>query len=427
MKEETLNLKIVSIYDTIVSKVYEIYDVFKDYYKEENVDLQELLSFDSYYIQLNNLDIFSILSFSCLKEALGQPINNSSINKIFNSHFKDLSNINKYKILNYNYTIERLQDILFNNSKIIIHFPSVRITNEYGEYIDIKHLWVKVKLNLKGILNGTFSLNRSEYTNIEMQKDYMHSHIADIPFNNFSKFQTPCLGEGPIKNTCCSLNNNFDIDLWKLFCFELDKYVHTESVSGIPYHHLNSIKTINTVIDESIFKVYNIKPNIIYFLGVNATKDFINYFINKKVLKFNYINNSYSVGLSFVEYLVLISNIFIEWYNNYINEHYIDNYHQLIQKNVLKECYIKDNIIYYKKEIEFQNRNYSEYQNAYICNFKGNAIKLNIVNTIIKDDNPWYIVLNYKIALYILNLILKVLNIKYGKTGNIIDKEIIYF
>lgn len=426
MSKEIINLKIISVYDTITSKIYEVYDVFKDYYNEENVDLQGLLNFDDYHTQLNNLAIYNLLSADSIKEALSYA-DCSTINKAFNSCFNDLSNISKYKLLNYNPTIEKLQDILFNNIKIIIHFPSVRITNEYDEYIDIKHLWVKVKLNSEGLLKGTFLLNRSEYTNIEMQKDYMHSHIANIPFGHFSKFQTPCLGNGPIQNTCCSLNSSFDIDLWKLFCFELDKYVHTESVSGIPYNYLSNIKINDTITDESVFRVYNVKPNTLYILGETNTKNFINYFINKKVLKFNYINNSYSIGLSFVEYLVLISNVFIEWYNNYIKKHHIDDYHYLIQRNVLKKCYIKDNIIYYKKEVEIQNIEYSEYQNAYICNFKGESIKLNITNNQIENKDTWNIILNYKIALYILNLILKVLNIKYGKTGNNINKEISYF
>ena len=69
----------------------------------------------------------------------------------------------------------------------------------------------------------------------------MHSHISSIPFGNFTFFQSPCTGSGPINNTICSLSRDFDANLWRLFCLELSKYVEVESIAGTPYHRLEGL------------------------------------------------------------------------------------------------------------------------------------------------------------------------------------------
>ena len=52
----------------------------------------------------------------------------------------------------------------------------------------------------------------------------------------------------------------------------------------------------------------------------NELKEFVKYFINLKKLKFNYVNGSFSIGMSFIEFIVLISNEFIKWYNDRFNK-----------------------------------------------------------------------------------------------------------
>ena len=113
----------------------------------------------------------------------------------------------------------------FNNIFILVHFPHVRVTNEHDRFVDINHLWAKVKVMYNGTLNGGFTLNRSEYTMLHISSRYMHSHISSIPTNDFTQFQNPCTGSGPINGTISVLNRDYDEDMWNMFCLELSKYV----------------------------------------------------------------------------------------------------------------------------------------------------------------------------------------------------------
>ena len=57
---------------------------------------------------------------------------------------------------------------------ILVHFPHVRITNEYDRFTDINHLYAKVPINIEGQMLSRFSLNRSEYTVKHFTNRYMH-------------------------------------------------------------------------------------------------------------------------------------------------------------------------------------------------------------------------------------------------------------
>ena len=132
-------------------------------------------------------------------------------------------------------TIEDIVSSKFNNMFILVHFPHVRITNEHDRYVDINHLWAKIKITSEGTMNGNFTLNRSEYQAIHFMSNYMHSHVSSIPRDDLTRFMSPCTGDGPINSTISSLYREFDSDLWQLFCLELSKYVTVESISGRPW------------------------------------------------------------------------------------------------------------------------------------------------------------------------------------------------
>lgn len=110
-----------------------------------------------------------------------------------------------------------------NDKFILVHFPHVTITNEYDKSIEANEFYVKVVFDLEGKMTGRFALNRAEYPLLHFRWNYMHSHVCDIPTWNFQEFQTPCTGSGPINRTMCSLAIDFDEDLWRLFCLELDR------------------------------------------------------------------------------------------------------------------------------------------------------------------------------------------------------------
>ena len=123
---------------------------------------------------------------------------------------------------------------------IIVRFPHVTVTNEHERSVDIREVYVKLKIDHTGSLIGKFQLSRAHFPMSHIRSNYAHSHIPGIPSLD-SPFLDPCLGSGPINNTINSLNVDFDEDLWNLFCLELQKYVGTESVSGVPYRYLEHI------------------------------------------------------------------------------------------------------------------------------------------------------------------------------------------
>ena len=213
----------------------------------------------------------------------------------------------------------------------------------------------------------------------------------------------------------------------------MSKYVEVESIEGTPYHRLESLGTLNMRTVEDIFKV----TNRLGYYGISGIKDLIKdftlHFINQRKLKFNYANGSYSIGMSFIEYMLVISNEFIDWYNKKFNDKkVIYSFNKLKRENVLKEVFIANNKIYYEDSRRNVNL-YTNYNGKRMCTFKGADVLINItdLNEMKKDNKS--IILNTNIALYILSKILRVINYRYGKPeqrdqeGNRISEKVRYF
>ena len=326
---------------------------------------------------------------------------------------------------------ERIGNAKFDGIFILVHFPHVRVTNEHDRFVDINHLWAKVKVMYNGTLNGGFTLNRSEYTLLHIRSDYMHSHIMTIPKNDFTQFQNPCTGSGPINGTISALNRDYDEDMWNMFCLELSKYVTVESVAGTPYHYLEKLGTNGMEVGVDRFITY-LSPG--YYGSVitpDKFKEFVRYFINSKKLKFNYVNGSYSIGMSLIEFIVLISNEFIKWYNDQFNKGELTaKFADLKSNGILRECIIDNGKIYYDRGRNNVN-SYAQYIGKKVCIFKGREITVDITDIAeVRNENK-SIILNTQTALYILTTILKVLNYRYGRDkatheGNQLGTEVRY-
>ena len=115
---------------------------------------------------------------------------------------------------------------------IIVRFPDVTVTNEHDRSVDIKEVYVKLRIDHTGSLIGKFGLSRAHFPMSHLKSNYAHSHIPGIPSLG-TPFLDPCLGSGPINNTINSLNVDFDEDLWSLFCLELQKNREKESEKNI--------------------------------------------------------------------------------------------------------------------------------------------------------------------------------------------------
>ena len=432
MSGETIKLieeKIEELYNSLMDKPLRVLGIFNDFFGEDKVDMQGYWSLDKFKSWMN---IEPLSAYIPDGDIVSMNRDDWSMYKTW--AITDLPGDQVEKVVNV-LTDTTVKEIIgnakFNGIFILVHFPHVRVTNEHDRFVDINHLWAKVKVMYNGTLNGGFTLNRSEYTLLHIISDYMHSHIRSIPINDFTQFKNPCTGSGPINGTISALNRDYDEDMWNMFCLELSKYVTVESVSGVPYHYLERLGTNGMKIGVDRFITY-LSPN--YYRTVitpNKFKEFVRYFINSKKLKFNYVNGSYSIGMSLIEFIVLISNEFIKWYNDQFNkEELTAKFADLKRNNILSECIIDNGKIYYDGSRNNVN-SYAQYIGKKVCVFKGKEITVDITDIAeVRNENK-SIILDTQTALYILTTILKVLNYRYGRNkatheGNQFGTEVRY-
>lgn len=426
---ELIESKIEELHSLLMDKPNQVLAIFNDFFGEDKVDMQGFISADKLKSWLDATPI----SEYAPRELLS--MSREDYNTYRGQSLTDLKGEVLDLVLNQlcsGWMVDSIGQKKFGSGFILVHFPHVRITNEYNRFVDINHLYAKVKVLHNGSMNGYFALNRAEYTYLHISNGYMHSHVSSIPTSDFTQFQNPCTGTGPINDTVSNLSREFDSDIWRLFCLELSKYVEVESIAGTPYHRLENLGTSNMSAGEGVFKVVN---HLAYYgYGIEGMiKDFVSYFIKQGKLKFNYANGSYSIGMSFTEYMLVISNEFIDWYNKKFNNKELRYTFDTLKRNsVLKEGIIANNKIYYEDSRRNVN-SYAAYNGKRMCTFKGTDVLINIVDlNEVKEDNK-SIILNTNIALYILSKILRVINYRYGKAeqrdqeGNRISEEVRYF
>lgn len=301
------------------------------------------------------------------------------------------------------------------NNEILIYFPRVTVTNEHDKSIEITKLFVRVVVDEDCLLVGTFTMNRSEFTVDQFKSDYLHSHICGIPVKsggNASDFSAPCLGTGPIRQTCTTLNNEFSEEFWNLFCRELSLYVTRESLEGVPYKHLERVG-----INNGKWSKMDLEPNFhsTPLLEDHVITQFIRDILKDMPFRFNYVNGSYSVAMSPFEWYIAISNKFIEWYNSRDKEfREIVNY-----RDYMMEVKIEGFSIYYQIDSLYRNNsNISKFIGQRVCTFKGEEVSLSItgIDQHLKDENIT-LVLNPEFCQHILAYILKIVNFGYGNSN----------
>ena len=299
---------------------------------------------------------------------------------------------------------------------ILVHFPKVRVTNENDKYIDITDLFVRFYVSSLGRLYSSFQMTRSSCTTTQYNSRYFHSHLHGIP----EDFESPCLGTGPIRNTICNLQNEFDADIWNLFCLELSKYVETESIAGTPYNYLervNGYRTLTTISNDFCDTYFSL--NTRNEVNRHIKEMLLNFFkkiLNEGHLKFIYSNNKYTLGMSFVDAIVLISNEFLDFINSYDTEYFnIDNLYSL---NILRYC-TTNNDFNKLNLIRLSNydcvNNISDRVGKYVCEFKGKPVTFSVASeTIDNSEFVYYVILHPSIILKFLLYTLYNINKYYG-------------
>ena len=362
------------IYNTEMSKPFAILEIFNEHFGEDKVDMQ------------------GFPSLSTVESALPRGATNSQVRMYLRGHC---------------------------NLFILVHFPQVTITNEHDRSTDIRHLYAKVAFDLEGKIQGRFQLNRADYSMLHITNGYMHSHVSSIPFGNFESFQTPCTGSGPINSTICSLSRDFDPEIWRLFCLELERYVHVESIAGTPYHRLESLVAGGSrayVVTDNVRGAGFISNNELgNILNKSHLALFTKYLIDKEVLKFHYANGEYCLAMSDVDAMIKVSNCFIDWYNRVYAAGLIrKSKDDLICVNILQTCKLVSGKLM-RPQYGVNRSDYRSYIGRKICTFKGHDVTLTISDfgNSEPEENE-VLILKPLIINYIVTKILNVLNYRYG-------------
>lgn len=316
------------------------------------------------------------------------------------------------------------QNVDLQEDTIIVHFPYLTVTNENDRSVDITHLFVKVKVDTNGQERGYFTMNRSEYTLDQFRSSYCHSHLPRIDYNHLERFNSPCLGSGPIRHTQDSLNINFDEEIWQLFCFELDQYVRRESLTGGPYIRMEAIGTGNNI--NSSWQ--RVESNLCIFEDMSLVSAdiiavinrFMPYLINKKELNFVYNNETYGIAASPYVLTVKLSNIFIEWYNQLPNYSKPEVIETVRVEDILEPMKVNGEVFYKKRVSSFSTvQDYNRFIGIPICIFKGVRYNLNITGlSALKAENSdenTSLIMREILVRYIIDKILTIVNYEYGR------------
>lgn len=291
-------------------------------------------------------------------------------------------------IRNCNYTTA--EEILGGVNRafdVIIYYPKVTVTNEYNHSVDITDVYIGLEIDILGQLETTFTLLRTSYTSDQLNVGYCHSHVPRVNPDNIFNWHHPCLGNGPIKNTITSLIKGFDEELWKLFCVELNSYIHTESISGGPYIRLSSVggasySSLTPVIFDSNSSNIcgSVFPNRIII-------EFIKYFIKNNTIKFNYTDSHYGLGYSNRDKAVILSYEFMKFFteNNelFISDRQGFDIEKCIESELLYKIYMNENSEICTNYSTLPTaENYQSLNNQNVLKFKNQWVKSNlIINT----------------------------------------------
>lgn len=362
-------------YYTPTESVNTVYNIFKDFFNEVRVDLQINKAFRKY-----------------LEVLLEEP-SEFTLNKL--SDYNLNAELDIADFINTYY-----QEPPFY---IFVHFPDVTITNEYNDSINIKDLYARIPIYWNGTLNYRFKMIVTTYTRTLFNAGYCHSHLHTL-YGNKPVFDTPCLGTGPLVETCNVLTSNFTEDNWRLFCVELSRYVTVESLLGTPYYRMTNITDKS---NNKPIKVYN-SPTYIWDHKEWLVETIYN-LVTKKLLNFKYVNGEYNFANSDAELIRIISNEFIAIYNDKFNKKEVkESLSQLAYRSfVMRAKYFNDN--YYC----MGNTVNKIPSNDVLFTFKGKDIKT-VITEDITNVRQIYILNPNKVS-YIATKLLEFINMNYGK------------
>lgn len=390
--EYTIN----QLYKKVFQNIFDVYDVFSNFFGEEYVDLQIAnphTKKSAIYTILQDNNIVLPEFKDSLDTLIEVP---ASVISQIKRHFAD------------------------TKAKIYVYWPKVTITNENDRSVEIEDLYALIEINTSGQIpyeNTGFLLNRATYSELQFNSDFMHSHIQSIPKNNFTTFMKPCLGRGPIQDTIDTLKSSNDETMWMLFCQELSMYVTVESLKGIPWKKLEELGKASVLSKYSYYsKVsHDFLQTHKSVVPLQVYSDFTKYYLEHGHLSLSFKDGIFFPGMSCPEFIIDVSNCFIDYYNQHLKDSI--SIASLYADLIINKVLIKEGKFYRHKD--FQSENISRYQGAFILTFKDKPVHLNVHKNNTSTEDNASIILHYNIAMSILHNILNIINYRYVNQYNI--------
>lgn len=385
----------------IFQSVYDVYEIFQNFFDAQFVDLQELPTDQS---------IIDILQ----QDYELEPI----------EHTEDGDGA---IVTLYDVSPQKLAGIKrrFNTVKptIFVWWPRVTVTNENDRSVQIQDLYAKVSVTIEGRIpyeSVGFLLNRTTFSEVQFANGYLHSHIPH--FDGIPHFAQPCLGTGPIRNTIMDLKNNYEESLWMLFCQELALYVTVESLRGGPYFRLETIGSEHELYGFDEFDNAIQEMSVLYGSFHIPTdekeqfkqriKYFTLYYLKHGHLSLNYKDGTFIQGMTYFDFMVDISNAFIDFFNKRGTH---DEVEKLFNRRIIVKAKISNGLFY--ENVAMTRHDFSSLEGRDMFSFKGEMKHLHI-----EPDGEMRseitILLHHKIAMYILCSILKTINYRYRNEYN---------
>lgn len=209
--------------------------------------------------------------------------------------------------------MEYLDNCAFGRYSIVIRIPEAMVKNEKSESEKIYDVFLILKfIGSSCDISGSIYMMRSTFTDRQYISGYVHSHI-NTDRKNICSPERICLGAGPIVTTLDRLAvNNHSEDLWRIFFWELDKVVHTESLQGIPYKHLASIGTRN---EADVIGDTRCCPASTILESQTEFREFARKFVQEENIRTGYHYGKYTVDEQPMKWWIKVSNAFIRYVN----------------------------------------------------------------------------------------------------------------
>lgn len=408
--KEEISKTLKSVWDSMTTNMNEVIACLVDYFTEPLTDVHYRYAL-SYFI-----DTILSTRVSRMLDA-GTSMSDLGLERDFMLEY--VPTLDKLKnILNHSSSF--LSDLLSDEfARVIIRFPKVTVSNEDDKSVDITELYVQVRVTPSGRMYDDFTMMRSEYSLIQWLSCYSHSHLPLLDRNRIPRFRTPCLGSGPIRDTSYRLRREpFDIDMWGLFAFELEKYVTQESLNGGPYIRLESIGK-GGMITTSLRYLDNIGTRI----STIDLMEFLRFYCRNNRIPIVFKNGQFMIGCTYLDFIISLSNNFIDWYNmGYALGHNYCTVNNLIEKDVLRKVIISGNKIYSASttaiinklpDLEGKQLYFNEGSSAPMT-FKGEPVKLHIDGQLSVASNC-SLLLSDAICSWCLTKILLIINTKYDE------------